>query len=479
MKLSEILPESGGGQSDIEISSISFNAAGVQKGALFFCLEGAKNDGHNFAAEAEKNGAAVIVALRRTDSSLPHIIVRDTRSSLSRACSRFFGEPAKQMKMIALTGTNGKTTTSYIIRSILEAAGKKTGVIGTNAIMIGQERTEAVLTTPDPTQLHSVLKTMLEKGVEYVVMEASAHALYLNKLDGIVFDAAAFTNLSRDHLDYFKNLGEYFAAKKKLFTKEHSKLAVINIDDEYGREIIKDCALPFVTYGCLNPAEVFAIDLSMSVDGLKYVLNINDDLADVRFSMPGKFNMYNTLCAAAVCSSLGIGLKDIINGIRSLTKVEGRFNIINTSKCSVIIDFAHTDDGLKNILSTIREFAPKKVITVFGCGGDRDRSKRPMMGKVVSSLSDCCFITSDNPRSEDPDSIINEIAAGIDEGFLERVFVDADRKSAILKAVEYAGDGDVVLIAGKGAEKYQDIQGIKVEYNDEEYILKLIEEKKI
>lgn len=464
---------------DIEISSLAFNAGDVKAGSLFFCLVGTKADGHDYAVEAMRHGAVAIVAQRRTNADLPHIIVGDTRHALSAAACRFYGEPSKKMKMIAVTGTNGKTTTTYILKSILEAAGKKCGVIGTNAILIGDERREATLTTPDPIELNAVLRDMCDAGVEYVVMEASAHALALKKLDGIIFDVAAFTNLSRDHLDFFGDMDSYFEAKKTLFTPLHAKYAVINADDTKGAEIGRDCLIPYITYGCENPADVFSVNLSMSVNGIEYVLNLSDDIGKVKFNLTGKFNMYNTLCAAATASVLGVELKYILEGIRSLKRVDGRLNVINASKCDIIIDFAHTDDGLENILRAVKEFAPKRIITVFGCGGDRDRTKRPVMGKIASSLSDLCIITSDNPRTEDPQSIIDEVAAGVEQSKKAFVLCIVDRKEAIKAAISRAEQGDIVVIAGKGAEKYQDIMGIKQPYNDEEYVLGLIKQGEI
>ncbi|MCL2061987.1 MAG: UDP-N-acetylmuramoyl-L-alanyl-D-glutamate--2,6-diaminopimelate ligase [Firmicutes bacterium] len=480
MKLSRLLPECPAEYKDIEITDLVFDSRAVKKGSLYFCIEGTQTDGHEFAAFAAQNGAAALVCSRHTQTNLPHLIVPDVRAALARAAARFYGEPAKKLKLIAVTGTNGKTTTTYIIKSILEAAKKKVGVIGTTAIYIGAERREALLTTPDPTDFHAILADMVGAGVEYVVMEASAHALALSKLEGVVFDAAAFTNFSRDHLDFFNNMENYFNAKKRLFTKKHTKFCVFNADDEKGRELAALCKLPFVTYGCYNPADIFAIRLSMSPDGLAYILNLKDDIADIKFSLPGKFNMYNTLCAAAVTGSLGIPLKHIVAGIKAVKKVDGRFNIINTSKCSIIVDFAHTDDGLSNILSAIREFAPRRVITVFGCGGDRDPSKRPVMGKIVSEKSDYCFITSDNPRNEQPEAIISEIANGVCPSRRTLCRLVSDRKTAIKQAVEFAESGDVVLVAGKGAEQYiETAGGQKIPYNDEQYILSLIEEKTI
>ncbi len=479
MKLSLILGGVDEKYADLEISSLAFDTSDVKCGSLFFCLAGTKTDGHNFAEEAERAGAVAIVAQRKTKSRLPHVIVNDSRHSLSTAACMFYGEPSKKLKTVAVTGTNGKTTTTYILKSILEAAGKKCGVIGTNAVLIGDRRKDATLTTPDPIELNGILREMCDDGVEYVVMEASAHALTLRKLDGIIFDVAAFTNLSRDHLDFFGTMDDYFEAKKQLFTPLHAKYAVINSDDAKGAEIAENCLIPYISYGAENPSDVFSMNLSMSVNGLEYVLNLNDDIGKVKFNLPGKFNMYNTLCAAAAASVLGVDLRHILDGIRSLKKVDGRFNVINTSKCGIIIDFAHTDDGLKNILNTVREFAPQKIITVFGCGGDRDKSKRPIMGKVVSELSDYCFVTSDNPRTENPSDIIADVISGISAEKKNTVICEPDRKTAIFEAVKIADNGDIVVIAGKGAEKYQEVMGIKQPYNDEQYVMELMEKGRI
>lgn len=453
---------------DAEITSIAYDARDVKEGSLFFCLKG-KADGHDYAMEAVAAGAAALVTERRLDLSVPEVVVADTRKSLALACAAFY-RPEKYPVLIAVTGTNGKTTTTYILKSILENAGHLTGVIGTTAVSYGSVSRPATLTTPDPVELYSTIKEMADAGVEFVVMEASAHALYLRKLDGLTFDVAAFTNFSRDHLDYFRTMEAYADAKKLLFSR--TRFSVVNVDDALGREIALECGTPLLTYGCNYPADVFAIDLKMSVDGISYVLNLSDDLAEIKFNLPGRFNMYNTLCAAAVARALQIPIKNIAAGIRSLTKVEGRFNIIGTGKCSIIIDFAHTDDGLRNILTTIREFAPKRIITVFGCGGDRDKTKRPLMGKTVCALSDYAVITSDNSRTEAPEAIIRDITAGIEQSNYE---TEPDRKAAIKRAIGLAEKDDIVLVAGKGAEKYVEVNGVRVPYNDEEYILRLIE----
>ncbi len=469
MRLNEIFDH----DSDIEITGLATDSSEVQQGYLFFCLVGRENDGHTFAAEAISRGAVAVVVERRLALDVIQIEVDSTRVALAHAAAAFYGYPSKRLKMIGVTGTNGKTTTTYIIKSIIEASGHSCGLIGTNAIEYCDTKLEAGLTTPDPIDLHRTLRTMADVGVEYVVMEVSAHALALSKIDGIMYEVAAFSNFSRDHLDFFGDMSAYAAAKRSFFTPEHARAAVINVDDMLGEEIIKTTKLPTVTYGVENPSDVFGIDPVMSAYGLKYVINMADSVGTVKFNLTGRFNMYNTLCAAAVAQSLGIDLNSVISGIRNVKKIDGRFNIINTAKCSVIIDFAHTDDGIANILNAVKEFAPARIITVFGCGGNRDTTKRAVMGKIVSQMSDYCFVTSDNPRFEPPLDIINQIVGGIKEIGGENYTPIVDRKEAIRAAIEMANKDDIVIIAGKGAERYNDVMGCRQPYNDEQYVLEI------
>lgn len=458
---------------DLDVTGLACDSSKVTEGCLFFCLVGTVSDGHTFAAEALARGAAALVVERRLALDCVQIETDDARRALSVASSKFYGEPSKRLKMIGITGTNGKTTTTYILKSIIEAAGHSCGLIGTNAVEYADKKFEPTLTTPDPIDLQRNLYDMAHAGVEYVVMEVSAHALHLKKTDGIMFEAAAFTNFSRDHLDFFGTMDEYAKAKKSFFTPEHARVAVINVDDPLGVEIMRETKLNVVSYGVDAPSDVFGIDLSMSAYGLSYVINIDDSVGDVKFNLTGRFNMYNTLCAAAIAHALSIPLSAILTGIRNVKKVDGRFNIINTAKCSVIIDFAHTDDGIANILRAIKEFAPARIITVFGCGGNRDKTKRALMGKIVAQMSDYCFITSDNPRFEPPLDIILQIESGIKEIGMTNYTPIVDRKEAIRAALEMAEKDDIVLIAGKGAERYNDVMGRKQPYNDEQYVLEI------
>lgn len=470
MRLNELgLPT----DSDVEIKGLACDSSKVKSGYVFFCLVGRENDGHTFAADAVSRGAVALVVERRLALDCLQIEVNDSRKAMSMAASAFFGNPAKRMKIIGITGTNGKTTTTYIVKSIIEAAGRSCGLIGTNAVEYCGEKLDASLTTPDPIDLQRTLSDMAAAGVEYVVMEVSAHALALKKVDGIMYEVAAFTNFSRDHLDFFGDMETYAAAKEGFFTPAHARTAVVNVDDELGGKIARETKLNTVTYGVENPSDVFGIDLAMSAYGLSYVINMSDNVGNVKFNLTGRFNMYNTLCAAAIASALELPFSAVTDGIRNVKKVDGRFNIINTAKCNVIIDFAHTDDGIANILRAIREFAPARIITVFGCGGNRDTTKRAVMGKIVSTMSDYCFVTSDNPRFEPPLDIIRQIESGIKEiGGTDYTCI-VDRKEAIRAALEMANKDDIVLIAGKGAEQYNDVMGCKQPYNDERYVLEI------
>ncbi|MDE6397690.1 MAG: UDP-N-acetylmuramoyl-L-alanyl-D-glutamate--2,6-diaminopimelate ligase, partial [Clostridiales bacterium] len=427
-----------------------------------------------YAAQAAANGAAAVVCERTVDAACPQICVEDTRTAFAYAAAAFYGHAHRKLKLFGITGTNGKTTTSYILAEILREAGENVGLIGTNCIRYGDVCEPAALTTPDPVQLHAAFARMCAAGATAVVMEVSAHALALRKTAGIVFDVAGFTNLSQDHLDYFGNMLAYGNAKRKLFCAAAAKCAAVNADDPFGREILRQASIPVLGYGYDGPADVFGIDLAMSAEGLQYIINLADDIGTVKFALPGRFNMYNTLCAAAMAKLAGINTETILRGIRRLKRVDGRYNVINAARFSVIIDFAHTDDGLKNIITSVREFAQARVLTVFGCGGNRDRTKRAAMGRVASSLSDITVLTSDNPRDEDPADIISDALCGVPPERRDFVYTEPDRKKAIALAFSLAQKGDVVLVAGKGAERYQEIKGIKHAYNDEEYIMEIL-----
>ncbi|MDE7394698.1 MAG: UDP-N-acetylmuramoyl-L-alanyl-D-glutamate--2,6-diaminopimelate ligase [Clostridiales bacterium] len=466
-------------EEDADISGIAFSSDNVNKGDLFFFLKGSTFDGHDFAAQAEKMGAAAVVCEREVSVSVPCVRVPDTRFAFAKAASAFYGDPAKKLKTFGITGTNGKTTTAYILAEILRQAGENVGLIGTNCVRYGTVYRAANLTTPDPIELYATLADMVNTGVTSVVMEVSAHALALRKTAGICYTVVGFTNLTQDHLDYFTDMETYACAKAKLFTAENAQRAVFNADDAFGRRLIGNCEIPFLSYGTQNPADVFGINLTMSAEGLRYVINAEDDIGEVKFALPGRFNMYNTLCAAAMAKAAGIGLKTILHGIKAVKRVDGRYNVINAADFSVIIDFAHTSDGLRNIITSVREFAPARLIVVFGCGGDRDKTKRPQMGEVAARYADFCIITSDNPRSEDPNAIITDVLQGVPPDRKAFVHSEPVRTEAIKQAFSMAERGDIVLIAGKGAENYQEIKGVKHAYNDEAFVMQLLADKKV
>lgn len=461
MKLSELTEC----DSSLEIEEVYFDSKTIVKNGLYVCLKGSL-DGHDYVYEAVNNGAVAVVCEHSVNTTVKQVLVKDTRKALATISAAFYGNPQRKMTFIGITGTNGKTTTSYIVKSILETSGKKCAVIGTNGCF-GDKYYPSRLTTPDPPQLFGMLSSLLKADYRFVVMEVSAHAAALDKVYGIPFEVAAFTNLSRDHLDYFGNMDNYGNAKQKFLACGEN--IIINADDEFGKKLIKNFP-EAITYGLYAPSDVFGINIKMSEHGIDYVLNLLDGIIDVRFALTGKFNVYNTMCAAAICHTLGVSDEIIKEGIRRVKKVEGRFDIINTTLCSVVIDFAHTPDGLENALKALREVFRGRIITVFGCGGNRDKGKREQMGRVASNLSDFVVITSDNPRYENAVDIIRDIEKGVS---CDHVTIES-RENAIEYAVKRANKGDVVFIAGKGGEKYQEICGIRYPYNDQEYVLKLV-----
>lgn len=460
---------------NIEITSLAIKADECVEKSLFFCLKGSVHDGREFVAQACKNGATCIITQNRIeDCPVAQIVVEDARDELGKICARFFGNPEKRLKFIGVTGTSGKTTTVYMIAGILSAAGYKTGIIGTLGAFIGDEIIENYgMTTPDPPRFFCILSKMAENGVNYVVMEVSAHALALKKVDKVRFDVVALTNLGRDHLDYFENENRYARAKERLFLPEMCKRRVVNVDNEEGRKLYSVYPDGTLTYGLNNPADVFAVNENCSLGGIRFVMNVCDDIVKICCALPGRFNIYNALCAAAVCCLLNVKTQVIAEGLRNLRCVAGRFNVIGGVKNKIIIDFAHTEESLMNAIDSVKECACEKVVVVFGCGGNRDRGKRAKMGKIASERADFCVITSDNPRYEQPEKIIEEICSGIEK---KNYIAVTDRKIAIRRALEIAGENGVVLIAGKGGENYQEISGVKYEYSDEQFVRSLIEE---
>ena len=458
------------GSTNIDIESLSQKTDEENKNGLFFCYKGVEFDGHNFFQVAENMGAKVLIVERFLPTKTTQVLVENTRKIIGKISNNFYKKPLSKLKIIGITGTNGKTTSSYVLKNILETANKSVGIIGTNGIYINDKFVPSVLTTPDPIKLYSVFNDMVLSGVEWVVMEVSAHSLDLLKVYGIIFECSLFTNLTHDHLDYFLNMEEYLKTKEKLFKKEYSKLSVINCDDNYGLNIFNNCDTKKVSYGIMRPSDSFAINIKMNFGGSSYIVNFKDEIIEVEQNLIGKFNVYNVLGCITVCKALGFSNDDIKKGIKNLKTVEGRFQQIVKKPFDVVIDFAHTPDGLENILKTAKSLTKGKIWCVFGCGGNRDALKRSKMGLIATKYSNTVIVTSDNPRFEEPQKIISDITKEIKDK--SRIYEIVDRQQAIILALTMAMKNDVVLICGKGAEDYQEINGVKYPFQDKEVVLK-------
>ena len=450
---------------ETEITGISTDSKHVMSGDLFVCFAGGEHDGHDYAAEALAAGAVALAVEHEMDLPVPQIVVRDGRSAAGEISAAFYGHPEEKLKVIGITGTNGKTTTAHMLVSILTAAGYRCGNIGTLGIRYANKEISPELTTPDPVFLYKIFADMVESGVEYAVMEVSAHALYFGKTDGIVFEAGIFTNFTEDHLDFFKTMEAYAAAKEKLFAAGRCKFSVLNYDDEEGRKIGAFAENAY-SYGLENPADVFAVDIREDFDGSSFVINLFDELYDIRLHMAGLYNVYNAMAAAECARLLGVSVPVIAAGLAGLPRVSGRLeHIARLRGADIFVDFAHTPDGLEKSLSALRRHCAGRLICVFGCGGNRDALKRPIMGEAAAKLADFCVLTSDNPRYEDPFDIILQIEEGVRRVSDEYVIV-VDRECAIGYALDMLKRGDVLLIAGKGGENYQEIMGVRHIYSD-------------
>lgn len=464
------------GQSALQqtCTGVTLDSRRVTPGSVFVALRGLKKDGVEFAQQAIAAGATAIVSeSAATAASVPWITVADARLAVAYLAAEFNGHPSHHMQVVGITGTNGKTTTGYITSAILEAAGIKCGLMGTVLYRTGNRDFEATRTTPEAPDVQAYMREMLTSGCGACVMEASSHALALRRVDAIRFAAAIFTNLTRDHLDFHTGMDDYFAAKRRLFEMlPEGAPAVVNIDDPRGASLVDMVKRP-ITYGLTKSAMVTPGALSYSFDGLQFDIRSPRGAIRVRSKLVGRPNVYNILAAVAATSALDVPTAAIEQGLEQLAGVPGRFEIASspTDDVTVVVDYAHTDDALRNLLETARPVAVRRLITVFGAGGDRDRTKRPLMGMVAARLSDIVVITSDNPRSEDPNRIIDEVKRGADAEVRQsgaEVLIRPDRRDAIVQAVGMAATGDVVLIAGKGHEKYQEIGGQTFSFDDVE-----------
>lgn len=477
MKLNMILEDLGVEtfSTDREITFITDNSAKVCPGCIFVCIEGKHFDGHTKAEEAVENGAAAVVVQK--DLGLKEqILVENTRSAYAKICASFYSHPEKKLKIIGVTGTNGKTTTCFILKSVLDKLGRKTGLIGTVKNMVGSKEYESSLTTPDCFELFGLFNEMAQSGCEYCVMEVSSQALDQRRVDGVHFDAAIFTNLTRDHLDYHKTFENYKAAKHMLF--ENCDLAVLNIDDESAQDMVEHTDCRKVTFSMhKDRCDYSAKNIRNSASGIKYELVSNSNIGRVRFAVPGDFSVSNSMGAAVCLIESGMNFKEVLDALAEFSGVPGRMEVVPAkTPYTIIIDYAHTPDGLENVLKTVREITQGKVIVVFGCGGDRDKTKRPIMGEIAVKTADVAVITSDNPRSEDPEEIIKDITAGLGK-HSAKVIIDPDRTNAIRKALDTAQNGDVVILAGKGQETYQILASGKIHYDEREVVAKILSEK--
>ena len=489
------------GERSLDVAGISYNSKKIDKNFLFVAIKGARFDGHNFVKEAIDKGARAVVVeqIQEDVKDATIILVPDSRLALAQIAARFYGYPSSKLTLIGITGTNGKTTTSYLVGSIFKEAGFKTGIMGTINYCYGGKSIPASMTTPESLDLQRMLAEMVENGVTHVVMEVSSHALDLGRVESIQFDAGVFTNFTQDHLDYHQTMEHYFSSKAKLFnhllvesSKKKGSCAVINADDPFGENLALNTIPNIIRYGVKNKFQVFPEHIKLALDGTTARINTPRGSLNIKSPLIGEFNLYNILAAASVAVSQGVSFPNIEKGIESLDKVPGRFERIeNREGVSIIVDYAHTSDALERTLSTIKGLSKGKIITVFGCGGDRDRLKRPLMGAVSGKYSDLSIITSDNPRTEDPYTIIEGIEEGIKGlglkeysvkdlagNFYEKGYVIVvDRLQAIKLAINTAKNQDTVLIAGKGHEDYQIIGSEKRPFDDRQEAINAVSER--
>ena len=483
MLLNELLQDVPGiletrGNLDTEIGELSINSRDSVKCGLFFCISGAKFDAHLFAKQAVENGCVALIVSRFLDDlPVPQVKAENVRSAMAYLAGAFFGHPARQLRLIGVSGTKGKTTTSYLLKAIMEKAGYKVGLIGTTGNMIGNEHIKSNLTTPDPIDLHRCFRQMVDAGVQAVSMEVSAHAIDMRRLDGLTFEAACYTNLSQDHLDYFHTMENYFETKKSFFMHGQVLNAALNADEETSAKILADLKVPYLTYGISANADLFARDIEISENGVNFSIQLRGvEEMDVHMQMTGMFNVYNALAAASLAMIVGIDQEAIKEGLRSVKAVPGRIEMLDTgTPFKVILDYSHSPDALENILTTVRMFTKKRLIVLFGCGGDRDHGKRPIMGEIGGRLADFSILTSDNPRNENPDAILDAIEEGIKLTKGKYVIIE-NRREAIRYALRMGREGDVVILAGKGHETYQDVMGVKKPFDEKIVVNELLEE---
>ncbi len=474
MKLSKLLENAGlicDVETDVDINNVTIDSRKVGKGDLYICLVGGKSDGHDFALQVEQAGAAAIVCERFIDDvTIPQAVVQSSRKAMSVIAANYYNNPGDKLDVIGVTGTNGKTTVTNLVKEILDKSGKVTGLIGTAQNIIGNTAYEAHMTTPDPMELQKLYADMVDAGCDSVIMEVSSHSLYLDKLYGVKFKVGAFTNLTQDHLDFHKTMDAYFDAKCKLF--DMCENAVVNADDSYGKKMIGN--IPCVSYGCGNDKDICAQNSRFFADGVKFDLIYEGVTYPINLAIPGEFSVYNAMTAFGICVAAGISPEMAAQGLCTAKGVKGRVEVVPTGKdFTILIDYAHTPDALENVLQTVRGFAKGRVVAVFGCGGDRDKTKRPIMGDIATKNADVCIVTSDNPRSEDPDAIIADILVGM-KGSEDKTVTVTLREEAIKYAIDNAKKDDVIVLAGKGHETYQVFKDETIHFDEREVVRKYL-----
>ncbi len=483
-----IAAEPAGEAAGVEITGLAYDSREVAPGDLFFCVSGFRSDGHEFAPEAVRAGAAALVVERRLELGVPEVLVDSARAAMAPAAARFYGDPSRALRVVGVTGTNGKTTTTYLVRALLEAGGVQCGLLGTVKSVIGGEERQVARTTPEAIDLQEDLRAMLDGGDRACAMEVSSHALELGRVEAVEFAVAVFTNLTQDHLDFHASMEDYFQAKRRLFAApDRPGVSVVNVADQYGRRLAGEIE-GVVTFAVQAPADYSATDMRCGVDGCRFTLSTPAGRRELSLPMPGRFNVANALGALAAAHALGVELDVLIDALERGVHVPGRFEPVEAGqRFAVLVDYAHTPDSLENVLGAARELLDAagegRVLCVFGAGGDRDRGKRPLMGAIAARLADVAIVTSDNPRSEDPQQIIKEIMDGVPAGGGEvgaysgepgatragtaHVRSVVDRRVAIEQAIAAAAPGDVVVIAGKGHEQGQELaDGRKVPFDD-------------
>ena len=453
-----------------EITSVVYDSRKSEPGALFVAISGFTSDGNRFIPMAVEKGAAVVVTAKRPETDVPYVLVESDRLALAMIGCNFYGRPAEHMTMIGITGTNGKTSSTLLLKAVLEKTlGARVGLIGTMENRIGQETIPTERTTPESLELQKLFARMRDAGCTHVVMEVSSHAIILERIGGIRYDVAAFTNLTEDHLDFHKTMDAYCDAKAELFRR--CGRAVINMDDSYAERIRENAACPVLETSVLRPAGLYARDVDYEADGISFTAVCGEERAEIAVPIPGRFTVYNALTVLGIAKSLGISRKAAAGALRDAEGVRGRIEVVPTPGMpyTVLVDYAHTPDGLENVLRSVRDFCKGRLISVFGCGGDRDPMKRPIMGEIGVKNADFAIITSDNPRTEVPMAIIRDILAGVKEEYGAYTVVE-DRRAAIRYAMDIAKKDDIIVLAGKGHETYQEINGVKYHLDEREEV---------